>query len=94
MLAYAVRPSGKTSAPSASPCGCRSGSPCGCKHEAREGRVLPEQTQARMSAHFGRSFANVRIHADERADAAASSRRSLAFTDGEHVFFAPGSISR
>jgi hypothetical protein len=54
------------------------------------GASLPPSQRGFFEPRFGRSFENVRIHTDARADAAASSIGALAFTFGRDIAFASG----
>lgn len=58
--------------------------------QAGPGRELDGATRAAMEARFGRSFADVRIHADGRADAMAKALGADAFTQGRSIAFAAG----
>jgi Domain of unknown function (DUF4157) len=89
MVARDLRPSRKRSA-SPAPCACKGGASCSCRHDSPRGEPLPPETQTRMAAHFGHSFTSVRVHADRNADEAAAERGSIAFADGEHLYFRAG----
>ncbi len=54
------------------------------------GRPLDADTRALMESHFGQDFGHVRIHADARADAAATSVNAQAYTVGRDVVFQAG----
>jgi hypothetical protein len=54
------------------------------------GRPLEAGTRAGFEHRFGYDFANVRVHDDARAAAAASALSAAAFTAGPHVAFRPG----
>jgi hypothetical protein len=54
------------------------------------GRALDRDTLGFMETRFGRSFADVRIHADNVADTAARAVGARAFTIGRHISFAAG----
>lgn len=53
---------------------------------SRSGRALPEGLRASMERSFGRSFGDVRIHEDGRAEAYSA----LAVTSGRDIHFARG----
>ena len=52
------------------------------------GSPLDAKVRASMEAGFGRDFSAVRVHAEERASAAARALHARAFTMGTHVIFA------
>jgi hypothetical protein len=52
------------------------------------GRPLDASIRTDLEGQFGHNFARVRIHADERAAAAADAVLADAFTVGEHIGFA------
>ena len=54
------------------------------------GQPLDAGTRAYMEPRFGRSFANVRIHADARAAESARSVDARAYTVGQNIVFAGG----
>jgi hypothetical protein len=54
------------------------------------GEPLDARTRAFMEPHFGRSFADVRIHADARAAESARSVHAHAYTVGRDIVFASG----
>ena len=54
------------------------------------GQQLPEATLHAMGQAFGHHFANVRVHADERADRLTRSLSAQAFTVGADIFFRRG----
>jgi Domain of unknown function (DUF4157) len=54
------------------------------------GRPLDPATRTLAETGFGRSFAEVRLHTDERAAASARAFGALAYTVGPHIAFAPG----
>ncbi len=53
------------------------------------GRQLEPPTRQFMESRFGYDFSRVRIHADEKAAAAAQAVNARAFTMGRHVVFGP-----
>jgi outer membrane protein OmpA-like peptidoglycan-associated protein len=57
------------------------------------GRPLPETTRAFFEPRFGADFSGVRVHSDERANAAARSIDAKAFTHGSAIAFASGQYS-
>jgi hypothetical protein len=57
------------------------------------GQPLDADTRASVEPRFGHSFANVRVHTDERAAASAQTLDSLAYTTGDHIVFAAGRYS-
>jgi hypothetical protein len=57
------------------------------------GQPLPHAVRGQFEAAFGWSFANVRVHADDRAGQAARAVNALAYTSGNHVVFAAGQFS-
>jgi Domain of unknown function (DUF4157) len=54
------------------------------------GRALDAPVRERVGEAFGDPLADVRVHADERADALARSVSARAFTTGTDIFFAHG----
>ena len=54
------------------------------------GHQLDAATRLFMEPRFGRDFSNVRVHTDDRADAAARQLNSFAFTLGSDVVFRAG----
>ena len=58
--------------------------------ESASGSPLPEATRAFFESRFGEDFHNVRVHADERAAAAASALDAHAYTAGETIVFGAG----
>lgn len=50
------------------------------------GQSLPAEVQAKMERFFGTSFAHVRIHVVPQAPSIGA----LAYTQGSHIYFAPG----
>ena len=54
------------------------------------GQPLPASERAFFEPRFKRSFAGVRIHAGQRADAAAQMIRARAFAHGDNIAFARG----
>jgi hypothetical protein len=60
---------------------------------ASPGRPLDAQTRSYMETRFGRSFADVRIHTDEQAAAAARAVTAHAYTVGNSVAFASHAFS-
>ena len=54
------------------------------------GERLPEAQRAFFAPRFGRSFEDVRVHADAAASAAASALDARAVTFGTHIAFAEG----
>jgi hypothetical protein len=55
-----------------------------------QGSALDGAVRDRVGAALGDSFADVRVHADERADALTRSVSARAFTTGTDIFFARG----
>jgi hypothetical protein len=55
-----------------------------------QGSALDGAVRDRVGAALDDSFADVRVHADERADALARSVSARAFTTGTDIFFARG----
>jgi hypothetical protein len=61
------------------------------RNAGREGgQALPRETRETMEARFGEDFNNVRIHADDEAEASATALQSSAFTVGRDIYFARG----
>ena len=54
------------------------------------GQPLDEQTRRLMESGLGHDFSNVRVHVDERADAAARALDASAYTVGNEIVFASG----
>ncbi len=54
------------------------------------GKPLDIGLRARLEPAFGWNFANVRIHADDRAAQAARAVNARAYTSGNHLVFADG----
>lgn len=54
------------------------------------GRPLPADLRHDMEARLGHNFADVRVHADERAGASAEAVAAHAYTVGRRIVFAPG----
>jgi len=54
------------------------------------GHALDPATRERIGTRLGDSFADVRIHSDDAADALAASVSARAFTTGSDVYFARG----
>jgi Domain of unknown function (DUF4157) len=54
------------------------------------GVPLDRATREAMEPRFGHSFADVRVHADERAAASSDAVGALAYTAGSHVVFGAG----
>lgn len=54
------------------------------------GSPLPASERKFMEPRFGHSFADVRVHADSRANAMASSLGARAFALGNDIVFGPG----
>jgi hypothetical protein len=54
------------------------------------GRALDAPVRERVGEALGDSLTDVRVHADERADALARSVSARAFTTGTDIFFAHG----
>lgn len=54
------------------------------------GQPLDMETRAFMEPRFGHDFSKVKVHNDEKAGEASRSVKSLAFTTGQDIFFAPG----
>jgi hypothetical protein len=67
-----------------------SGSPAQVLEQLGEGVALDSSTLTRMSAAFGTSFADVRVHTDAKGDALARQHGALAFTVGSHIAVAAG----
>jgi Domain of unknown function (DUF4157) len=57
------------------------------------GRAIEPATRRLMDLRFGEDFSGVRVHADNRADAAASALGARAFTAGANVVFARGAYA-
>ncbi len=57
---------------------------------ARAGQPLDARTRASFEPRFGFSFANVRVHADGEAAAAAQAVDARAYTVGAHIVFDRG----
>ncbi len=57
------------------------------------GRAIDPATRRLMDLRFGEDFSGVRVHADNRADAAASALGARAFTAGANVVFARGAYA-
>ena len=56
------------------------------------GEPLPHDMRGFMESRFGESFEDVRIHAGDRAGAAASSVSARAFTVGSDIVFGPDEV--
>jgi len=54
------------------------------------GQKLPEATRAAFEPAFGKSFAEVRIHADALAANSAAALHASAYTAGNHIVFGAG----
>jgi hypothetical protein len=54
------------------------------------GRSLPSSVRSFFEPRFGRDFSDVRVHTDNRADAAARSVNAEAFTVGRDIAFRSG----
>lgn len=54
------------------------------------GSPLPSDTRAQLEPRFGASFAQVRVHADQRADRLSQGLQARAFTVGNDIFFRRG----
>ena len=54
------------------------------------GQPLPPSTRGYFESRFGRTFGDVRVHADAEADASARSVRARAYTVGRDIAFAAG----
>lgn len=54
------------------------------------GRRLDAPTRGFMEPRFGHDFSRVRVHADDRAAAAAQAVNAQAYTVGQHVVFGKG----
>jgi hypothetical protein len=61
---------------------------------ATPGTLLAQQDRAFFEPRFGRSFADVRIHADSTAAQSAMSVDALAYTVGNHIVLRGGATSR
>ncbi len=57
---------------------------------ASPGKPLEEHTRRSMETGLGHDFSNVRVHVDERADAAARALGASAYTVGNDIVFASG----
>ncbi|MEZ4360907.1 MAG: DUF4157 domain-containing protein [Kofleriaceae bacterium] len=57
------------------------------------GVPLPSEVRAQLEQLLGASFADVRIHLDSEAAAAASAIKARAFTIADHIFFRPGAFA-
>ena len=57
---------------------------------ASPGKPLEEQTRRLMETGLGHDFSNVRVHVDDRADAAARALGANAYTAGNDIVFASG----
>lgn len=57
------------------------------------GRPLPTEARHAMEAFFGQSFADVGIHTDDAADAAAEAVGARAFTVGDQIYFRRGGFA-
>ncbi|WP_222928165.1 DUF4157 domain-containing protein [Luteimonas viscosa] len=57
---------------------------------SRPAEALPGPLNTDLARHYGRDFADVRIHADAEAGAAALAVGAEAFTVGHDIVFAPG----
>lgn len=57
---------------------------------ASPGKPLEEHTRRVMETGLGHDFSNVRVHVDERADAAARALGASAYTIGNDIAFASG----
>jgi hypothetical protein len=57
------------------------------------GRPIEPATRRLMDLRFGEDFSGVRVHADDRADAAASALGARAFTAGSDIVFAHGAYA-
>lgn len=53
---------------------------------SRPGRPLPDNVRQKMESFFNTDFSDVQIHVGQEA----SSIGALAFTQGSHLYFAPG----
>ncbi|HEX4383102.1 MAG TPA: DUF4157 domain-containing protein, partial [Myxococcales bacterium] len=60
---------------------------------AGSGRALDGGTRSFFESRYGHSFANVRVHADSRADAMARATAAKAFTVGNDIVFAAGQFT-
>ncbi|WP_431272989.1 DUF4157 domain-containing protein [Variovorax ureilyticus] len=75
----------------ARPGGPRAAVPPGSIHEELgDGRQLPADVRGRMEPVFGTSFADVRLHADEKGAQLSEQLNAHAFTVGRHVAFGAG----
>ncbi|MDA0234101.1 MAG: DUF4157 domain-containing protein, partial [Proteobacteria bacterium] len=63
--------------------------------EARRGRgdPLPAATRAPLEDHFGRDFADVRLHSDAEAARLTAALGARAFTSGRDIYLAPGTVA-
>ena len=57
------------------------------------GAPLPDETRGFFESRFGFDFSRVRVHADERATAAAGAVQAHAFTKGRDIVFGAGRYS-
>ncbi|MBP0622471.1 eCIS core domain-containing protein [Cupriavidus consociatus] len=60
--------------------------------DARRGRgePIPKDARGTLEGHFGRDFADVRIHTDAEAARLTTGLNARAFTSGRDVYLAPG----
>src|ERR1700751_3941649 len=61
------------------------------KNAATRGEALSKSDLDCMEPRFGRSFENVRLHTDSKAQRQATELGAKAFTHGSDISFAPGS---
>jgi hypothetical protein len=63
--------------------------------EARRGRgdPLPADARAPFEDHFGRDFADVRLHSDAEAARLTAALGARAFTSGRDIYLAPGTVA-
>jgi len=60
------------------------------KNTKGKGQAMPEKTVREMNKAFDVDFSKVVVHDDEESDAMNKEMRSLAFTNGEDIYFAKG----
>ena len=74
---------------SATPAGASGGDvPARIQASLAGGTPLPASVRRFMEPRFGASFANVRVHTDANAASLSRQLAALAFTTGNHIFFA------
>jgi len=60
------------------------------KNTKGNGRPMSERTARQMEQAFGADFSNVTIHTDSESDSLNKDMHSLAFTNGNDIYFAEG----